>query len=495
MGPKETEDSISPILIVDNLSIFLKNDKNNLPLLNSLSFTISKNERMGLIGHSGSGKSLTMKAILDILPENLVISQNNPIRFPKNENNNNLVSFIPQNAQLNLNPLITIGNQLLESLILVNKLSTKSEKYKLCTGWLEKVGLSDAKRIFNSYPHELSGGQLQRITIAMALIQKPSLILADEPTTALDPILQHQVLTLLFTLADSIQAGVLIISHDFHLISKWTNNHIYLIGGKRVEYINPNKLKPSEQSKLAYSKENLLTIKNVSVKYKKGWFRPTFYTALSNISLIIKKGQSVGVIGVSGSGKSTLAKIVCQLIPHYEGTIYFDNPKVKGQMIFQNPFLSLNPTFRIEETLISTLKTLKNKILLNKQYLIELLNLVGLNESFLNKFPHECSGGEQQRIAIARAICVNPSLLILDEALASLDFERQLSIVNLLNEIKKKTNISMLFISHDIEMVMAVCEYIYVLSSGSIVESGKTEDVRDNPQNEVTKALLANFSS
>jgi len=495
MGPKETEDSISPILIVDNLSIFLKNDKNNLPLLNSLSFTISKNERIGLIGHSGSGKSLTMKAILDILPENLVISQNNPIRFPKNENNNNLVSFIPQNAQLNLNPLITIGNQLLESLILVNKLSTKSEKYKLCTGWLEKVGLSDAKRIFNSYPHELSGGQLQRITIAMALIQKPSLILADEPTTALDPILQHQVLTLLFTLADSIQAGVLIISHDFHLISKWTNNHIYLIGGKRVEYINPNKLKPSEQSKLAYSKENLLTIKNVSVKYKKGWFRPTFYTALSNISLIIKKGQSVGVIGVSGSGKSTLAKIVCQLIPHYEGTIYFDNPKVKGQMIFQNPFLSLNPTFRIEETLISTLKTLKNKSLLNRRYLIELLNLVGLNESFLNKFPHECSGGEQQRIAIARAICVNPSLLILDEALASLDFERQLSIVNLLNEIKKKTNISMLFISHDIEMVMAVCEYIYVLSSGSIVESGKTEDVRDNPQNEVTKALLANFSS
>jgi len=495
MGPKETEDSISPILIVDNLSIFLKNDKNNLPLLHSLSFTISKNERMGLIGHSGSGKSLTMKAILDILPENLVISQNNPIRFPKNENNNNLVSFIPQNAQLNLNPLITIGNQLLESLNLVNKLSTKSEKYKLCTGWLEKVGLSDAKRIFNSYPHELSGGQLQRITIAMALIQKPSLILADEPTTALDPILQHQVLTLLFTLADSIQAGVLIISHDFHLISKWTNNHIYLSDGKRVEYITSNKLKPSEQSKLAYSKENLLTIKNVSVKYKKGWFRPTFYTALSDISLIIKKGQSVGVIGVSGSGKSTLAKIICQLIPHYEGTIYFDNPKVKGQMIFQNPFLSLNPTFRIEDTLISTLKTLKNKSLLNRQYLIELLNLVGLNESFLNKYPHECSGGEQQRIAIARAICVNPSLLILDEALASLDIERQLSIVNLLNEIKKKTNISMLFISHDIEMVMAVCEYIYVLSSGSIVESGKTEDVRDNPQNEVTKALLANFSS
>jgi ABC-type glutathione transport system ATPase component len=329
----------------------------------------------------------------------------------------------------------------------------------------------------------------------MALIQKPSFILADEPTTALDPILQHQVLTLLFTLADSIQAGVLIISHDVHLISKWTNNFIYLNEGKRVNYLTPYQLKPTIKDKLYDSKENLLTIKNVSVKFKKGWFRPSFFTALSNISLIIKKGQSVGVIGVSGSGKSTLAKIICKLIPHYEGTIYFDNPNINGQMIFQNPFLSLNPIFRIDETLISALKTLKNKSLLNKQHLIEILDLVGLNESFLNKFPHECSGGEQQRIAIARAICINPGLLILDEALASLDKERQLSIINLLNEIKKKTNISILFISHDIEMVMAVCEYVYVLSSGSIVESGKTEDVRHNPQNDATKALLANFSS
>jgi ABC-type glutathione transport system ATPase component len=493
MGPKVTEEPIFPILVVDNLSIFLKSNKIILPLLQSLSFTISKNERIGLIGHSGSGKSITMKAILDILPESLVISQNNPIRFQKNKNN--LVSFIPQNPQLNLNPLITVGNQLLESINLVDKLSPKRVKYESCINWLEKVGLFDAIRIFNSYPHELSGGQLQRITIAMALIQKPSLILADEPTTALDPILQHQVLNLLFNLADSIQAGVLIISHDVHLISKWTNKLIYLKEGKRVDYHTPYQLKPTEQIKLDDSKENLLTIKNLSVKYKKGWFRPTFFSALSNISLSIKTGQSVGVIGISGSGKSTLAKIICQLIPHYEGTVEFINPMVKGQMIFQNPFLSLNPTFRIGETLISTLKTLKNKSLLNRQYLIKTLDLVGLNESFLNKFPHECSGGEQQRIAIARAICVNPGLLILDEALASLDIERQVAILNLLNEIKNKTNISMLFISHDIEMVMSVCEYIYVLSSGSIVESGKTEDVRQNPQNDVTKELLANFSS
>jgi ABC-type dipeptide/oligopeptide/nickel transport system ATPase subunit len=162
-------------------------------------------------------------------------------------------------------------------------------------------------------------------------------------------------------------------------------------------------------------------------------------------------------------------------------------------MIFQNPFLSLNPKFRVDETLISSLKTLKNKHLLGRQNLIEILDLVGLDESFLSKFPQECSGGEQQRIAIARAICVNPSLLILDESLASLDVERQVSIVNLLNELKLKINISMLFISHDINMVMAMCDYIYVLSSGSVVESGKTFELRDYPKTEVTKSLLAHF--
>ncbi|MFN9680846.1 MAG: ABC transporter ATP-binding protein, partial [Bacteroidota bacterium] len=353
---------------------------------------------------------------------------------------------------------------------------------------------SDEKKIFDSYPHELSGGQLQRITIAMALIKKPSLILADEPTTALDPILQHLVLTLLVNLADSIQASVLIISHDVHLISTWTTKLIFLNEGKRVDYFTPNQLKPTELVKVVANKENLLNINNLTVKFKKGWFRPTFFTALSNISLTIKKGESVGVIGISGSGKSTLAKTICRLIPHYEGNIVFNNQQDKVQMIFQNPLFSLNPKFRVVDTLTSSLKTLNNKKLLIREHLIETLDLVGLNESFLKKFPHECSGGEQQRIAIARAICVNPDLLILDESLASLDIERQVSIVNLLNKIRSKTNISMLFISHDIEMVMALCSYIYVLSSGSMVESGKTGDLRDNPQNNVTKALLGKIS-
>lgn len=493
MGLNVKEEEVYPILTIDNLSIYHKMDKENIPLLNQLSFTISKNERIGLIGQSGSGKSITMKAILEILPENLFISQNNPIRFHKNHHNK-LVSYIPQNAQLNLNPLITCGNQLLELAELTSKISSKKEKIDQCLEWLKKVGLSDAKRIFDSYPHQLSGGQLQRITIAMALIQKPTLILADEPTTSLDPILQHQILTLLFTLAESIQASVLIISHDVHLISKWTSNFVYLNEGKRIDSFIPCKLKPTEQIKATERNEILLNIKNLTVKFKKGWLRPTFFTALSNISLTITKGESVGVIGISGSGKSTLAKSICHLIPNYEGSIDFINQQDSVQMIFQNPLLSLNPKFRVVDTLISSLKTTNTNKLLINQHLTETLDLVGLNESFLKKYPHECSGGEQQRIAIARAICVHPNLLILDESLASLDTERQVSIVNLLTEIRSKKNISMLFISHDIEMVMAVCDYIYVLSSGSIVESGQSKEMKDNPKNEVTKALLANFT-
>lgn len=492
MGHYVLNEPMLPILTVDNLSVFDKKNNENIPLLHQVSFTISENERVGLVGHSGSGKSITMKAILDILPENLTTSKNNPIIFHRNRGDN-IVSFIPQNAQLNLNPLITCGNQLLESVYLGSKSSTTKEKYDQCIDWLIKVGLSDATRIFNSYPHELSGGQLQRVTIAIALVQKPSLILADEPTTALDPILQDQILTLLFTLADSIKAGVLIISHDVHLISKWTNTLIYLDKGKQVDSITPYQLELTEQYKEKKSKEVLLDIKNVSVKFRKGWFRPTYFTALSNIYMTINRGEMVGVIGVSGSGKSTLAKLICKLVPPHGGTIVFYNPKDKSQMIFQNPFLSLNPKFRVDEILISSLKTLKDKKLFIRQNLIRMLNLVGLDESFLSKFPHECSGGEQQRIAIARAICVNPSLLILDESLASLDLEKQISMVNLLNEIKNKINISLLFISHDINMVMTVCDYIYVLSEGFVVESGKTTEIREYPKNKITKDLLAYF--
>jgi len=482
-----------PLLTVNNLTVYHSSFDKVSPLVENLTFSLQKKERLSIIGNSGSGKSLTFKAILGILPENLSLSENTCIQFNTDDTFKKAVSFIPQNPQLNLNPLITIGKQLLESLEVVESKADFKEKYAICLEWLERVGLQNTPRIYNSYPHELSGGQLQRVIIAIALCQKPALILADEPTTALDPILQNQILTLLFNLADSLESGVIIISHDLELISKWTNKFIYLSEGKQIELYQPLSSNQLINKNKQLKEEVLLEVKGLSVRYKKGWFKPTYFNALDNISFTLKKGESFGIIGVSGSGKSSLAKAICGIIPPYEGKITYFNPQQGGQMIFQNPYLSLNPIFNIHKILFEAIRTLKKSKEFNRHRILEVLSLVGLDESFLLKFPHECSGGEQQRIAIARAICVNPSLLILDESLASLDVDRQISMLNLLIDIQNKTDISILFISHDIKRVIELCDNILVLSNGSIIASGSTQEVLQNSQSDIVKELLVNF--
>lgn len=226
----------SPLLTVKHLTVFHKKEENKLILIENISFSIHSKDRLSIIGNSGSGKSLTLKAILGILPDNLILDDNSEIHFNPDLTFKKKVSFIPQNPQLNLNPLITIGSQLSEAIEMVVSFHSIQDKYAACLEWLVKVGLNNPSRIFNAYPHELSGGQLQRVIIAMALCQKPALILADEPTTALDSILQHQVLHLLFTLADSISAGVIIISHDIALISKWTDKFVFLKEGRQMDF-------------------------------------------------------------------------------------------------------------------------------------------------------------------------------------------------------------------------------------------------------------------
>jgi ABC-type dipeptide/oligopeptide/nickel transport system ATPase subunit len=240
--------------------------------------------------------------------------------------------------------------------------------------------------------------------------------------------------------------------------------------------------------------EVILDVCNLSVSYQKGWFKPTFFPALKNLSFTLKRGECLGVIGVSGSGKSSLAKAICGLIPIQNGNISFFLSSKNRQLIFQNPYLSLNPAFTIQKALMLAIKTLNKSKEYNLRRIKEVLNLVQLNESYLAKFPHECSGGEQQRIAIARAICVNPDLLILDESLASLDAERQISILNLLNDIQHRTNISILFISHDIKRVTQFCDKILVLSNGTVVEYGVTKDVMKNPVSLQTRELFQYLS-
>lgn len=482
------------LLTVNNLTIYQSKTDTVSPLLENITFSLHKKEKLGIIGPSGSGKSLTLRAILGILPENLKLSENTIINIQPDVDFKKNISFIPQNPQLNLNPLIPIGKQLLESLDVVDSISSTKEKYLMCLEWLEKVGLQNTVRIYQSYPHELSGGQLQRVIIAMALCQKPSIILADEPTTALDPILQNQILTLLFSLTDSLATGVIIISHDIALISKWTNRLIYLKEGKQTNFYQPISSNQYISKNKVVKKEVLLEVSGLSVRYKIGWFRPTYFKALENISFTLHKGERFGIIGVSGSGKSSLAKAICGLIPPYEGEIKYAFAAHGGQLIFQNPYLSLNPSFNVHKTLTEAIKTLKKSKEYNQTRISEVLSLVGLNESFLPKFPIECSGGEQQRIAIARALCVKPDLLILDESLASLDADRQISMINVLIDIQNKTNISILFISHDMRRVTEFCDQIMVLSEGSVIASGSTQEVLQNSESELINELMLNIS-
>lgn len=482
------------LLTVNNLTIYQSTPDKVAPLLENVTFSLQKKEKLGIIGPSGSGKSLTLKAILGILPVNLKLCKNTSITFQPDVDFKKNISFIPQNPQLNLNPLISIGKQLQESLDVVDTISSKREKYLMCLEWIEKVGLQNAVRIYQSYPHELSGGQLQRVIIAMALCQKPALIIADEPTTALDPILQNQILTLLFSLTDSLATGVIIISHDIALISKWTHRIIYLRDGKLTKFYQPVTSNQYIIKNKVVNKEVLLEVSGLSVRYKKGWLRPTYFKALENISFTLHKGERFGIIGVSGSGKSSLAKAICGLIPHYEGEIKYALEAHGGQLIFQNPYLSLNPSFNVHKTLNEATKTLKKSKEYNQTRISEVLSLVGLNDSFLPKFPIDCSGGEQQRIAIARALCVNPDLLILDESLASLDVDRQISMMNVLIDIQNKTNISILFISHDMRMVTEFCDQIMVLSDGSVIASGSTQEVLHNSESKLINELMLNIS-
>lgn len=501
------EDLDLPLLSVNHLTVYKSIHLKEVKLLNDITFKIYKNERIGLIGQSGSGKSLTVKAILGLLPPNLHLDKNSNINLHKDESFKKTISYIPQNPQLNLNPLITCGEQIMEALNVVNDNITFKNQYNFCLDWLKKVGLMDSERIYNSFPHELSGGQLQRICIAMALCQKPALILADEPTTALDPILQNQVLNLLFSLADEIKASVLLISHDQVIISKWTNKFMVLTNGNQITEFNFNFKSQRNELIPFIGTEKLLEIKNLSMYYVKGWFKKTYFNALDNVSIQVRKGESVGVVGRSGSGKSTLAKVICGLIPFQKGIVLYNENSINSgpgnntdldkskQLIFQNPYLSLNPKLTIFQSLEAAIQTIEKKLtkIEIREQIIKILTNVGLNEAFLNKYPRECSGGEQQRIAIARSLCVNPQLLILDEALASLDLERQSSIISLLHDLKMNLNIAYLFISHDLNRVSEICDYVFILENGQIVESGKTKETFQNPKSKELKKLLANL--
>ncbi|WP_181646881.1 ABC transporter ATP-binding protein [Helicobacter sp. 16-1353] len=496
----------------------------NIFTLNNIHFTIKKGEIFGIIGESGSGKTLFSHSVLRLFNDNEISNINGSIEFcGKNilklsqKEMRNLrgkeISYIPQEPLSALNPLHTIKKQIIEMIKIHNKNLDSQTINNRFLELLNLVGLDSTFAL--KFPHELSGGQRQRVLIAIALANNPKIIIADEPITALDANLQIQILDLLKSLKERLNISIILITHNVNIVSKYAQNIIVLKGGSIVEsgdisiLSNPKSdyLKnlisslhiPKTHLKIADS--ILLSVENLSVKHlsKKHMFGKNEYKQiLNNINFTLHKGSILGVVGESGSGKSTLALSLIKLLD-YSGDISFEGRNYKDivdfrhfrkhiQIVFQDPFSSLNPRHRIRDIIKEGLEVhYKGKD--SSHLIIDFLKCVGLDSTFAHRFPHELSGGQRQRVSIARALILNPELLILDEPTSALDKITQKQILELLLDLQIKFNLTYIFITHDLYVVRSICDKVLILKDGNIKEYGDIE-ILENPQNPYTKTLI-----
>ena len=490
---------------------------------------MNEGESLGIVGESGSGKSLTALSMLGLLDKKIfsyngeiIINDKNILKINNDELcslRGNYVSMIFQEPMSSLNPVKNLASQIYEC----TNLSKKNLDITDIKNTLNAVGLSSNDKMLSSYPHMLSGGQRQRFMIAMSIIREPKIIVADEPTTALDVTLQKRILDLLINLKNNLNMSMVLVSHDIKLIKKYCDQIIVMKDGRIVENQTANNIfttpKHEYTKKLVnfestsfrddyiLRNEPVLETKNLNCKYliKDSFFlnKKKYFHALKNINIIIREGESVGIVGESGSGKTTLAMSIMHLLS-YEGDIKIcnaiDRIKIKSniklrknfQIIFQDPFSSLSPRMNIMQILSEGIINLLNITDKNtlKRMCVDILNDVGLEEEMMYRYPQEFSGGQRQRIAIARALVLQPKLLILDEPTSALDILVQDSIVQLLLKIQNKFNLSYCFISHDLNLIRKICHRTYVMKDSRIVEQGSTEDIFKNPSNEYTKDLI-----
>ena len=516
------------ILRIENLSVsFGKNDA-----VKNVSFSINKGETVALVGESGSGKSITALATVNLIDQAANISGS--VKYCEKEivNSNskdlqkirgNDISFIFQEPMTSLNPLHTIERQLSESLKLHQGLKGPKVLEKILD-LLAKVGIDEAHKRVTNYPHQLSGGQRQRVMIAMALANKPDLLIADEPTTALDVTIQAQILELLAKIQKSEGMGMLFITHDLSVVRRIADRVCVMKGGEIVEEGITNEIFNSP--KHAYTKKLLnaepsgiprpiianaakvIDIKNLRIWFPivKGIFRKVVgnVKAVNNANLNISEGETLGIVGESGSGKTTLALAIMRLISS-KGHITFMGKKLDGltnnqlkpirrdiQMVFQDPYGSLSPRFTIEQIIAEGLDVHNLDEGQNRRKMVEnILVEVGLEKEMIDRYPHEFSGGQRQRIAIARAMILKPKLLILDEPTSALDMTVQVQIVKLLRDLQIKYSLAYLFISHDLRVIRALSHKVIVMSNGDIVEAGTNKDIFENPKSDYTKQLIS----
>lgn len=529
------------VLIVDKLSIVTPT---NATLVDQLSYELRQGQTLAIVGESGSGKSIANLALLGLLPENLTIrgevqlaSYSGMAALPianSSERNASLravrgqrIGMVFQEPMTALNPLHTVAKQIAESLRLsgVPRKSWRDQSIAL----LDDVNITDPADKLKRYPHELSGGQRQRVMIAMALAQQPDILIADEPTTALDVTLQHEILELLDDLKHQHNMAMVLISHDLNLVRRYSDEVIVMRQGQTIEqgltatvFNQPQAeytrtliqqdfgqalmLRTNEQSQRA----TVLQVNHLQVQFpiEKGLFGGTkrWFDAVKDVNMSLKKGQALGIVGESGSGKTTIALALSQLLSNQarvSGQIQINGQEISTlskkalrtfrsqiQMVFQDPFASINPRMTVLQIVEEGLLVQGVDKAARQQAVMDSLATVHLPVEFAQRYPHELSGGQRQRVALARALIMKPSLLILDEPTSALDSTTQVTVVKLLREIQEKLHISYVFISHDLKVVRALCQHVMVLKDGTCVESGDTEDIFNKPQHPYAKKLL-----
>ena len=560
-------------LEVKNLNISYPTRKETIVASKDVEFTLERGEILGIVGESGSGKSTIANAIINLIdPPGEITSGSIKIDNYELRDNEELIQkirgkkigFVFQDPQTSLNPLFKIKDQLIETIQTHLNLNYQ-DALKKSIQLLEEVGIDNAEKRIEDYPHQFSGGMRQRVVIALAISCEPDLIIADEPTTALDVSIQHQILELLKDLTKKRNLGVIIITHDMGVIAETTDKVIVMRHGLIVEQGDTKELLTNPKSNEARSlvisvpptnkkidrfrlispdgKEITSDSKNLTKKIIKTWgvreknkdkkvLQLTGVTkifddkslisnfsfgsknestnkvekAVDNVSFELFEGETLGLVGESGSGKSTIAKIITGLVRPSNGEIFYNDislynskrkyqiDKSRGQiqMIFQDPYSSLNPRFKVRDIISEPIKLFQKNINKNEltQNIYDLIDIVGMTRQSLDRYPHEFSGGQRQRISIARALATRPSLLICDEPTSALDVSIQAQVLNLLKDIQDELHLTMLFISHDLPVIRQMCNRIVVLKNGSICETKESEELFNNPEHPYTKELI-----
>ncbi|MFC2151520.1 ABC transporter ATP-binding protein [Bacteroidota bacterium] len=552
------------LLEVKNLSLSFKSKLGEKQVLKNVSFVLDKSKTLGIVGESGSGKSLTALSILNLLPNNAQISNGEILYYLDNKEIDTLllenkellklrgkcISMIFQEPMTSLNPSLRCGYQVFEIITNHTKISHKNARVRVME-LFDEVKLPNPHRIYNSYPHEISGGQKQRVMIAMAIALNPSILIADEPTTALDVTVQKAILELLLEIQRNYQMSIIFISHDLGVISQIADDVLVMYKGKIVEsgksqqillnpqhpytkgllncrpelnlsnkrlpvlkdYIEPNeglnKSKQIQKNKDISFNEVILSVNHLDKSFvsKRNFMGNVIrqQVAIKDLSFNVFRGETLGLVGESGCGKTTLGRIIAQLLEKNSGSIEYkgislnrlSNKELKlfrknVQIIFQDPYSSLNPKITIGEALSEPLKVhgLSKSKSGRRERVFELLKKVKLEPESYYKYPHEFSGGQRQRIAIARALILEPEFIICDESVSALDVSIQAEILNLLNDLKDEFNLTYIFISHDLSVVKYMSDRILVMKNGENVEINNADEIYKSPASEYTKNLI-----